>query len=60
MSDKSPDKLADIARRVSDLDPADQLRLAADLLEARNPKVALALITRVQQELEVLRLAGAF
>lgn len=44
----TPEELFD---KIAALSPPDRLRLAADLLEARKPKLAYSLIERVKVEL---------
>lgn len=40
------------------MSPADQLRAAAELLEGKLPRLALAVAARVVNELEILRIRG--
>lgn len=48
----------DLAQRIKELPPAEQLRLAADLLDSRQPKVALQIVAKVNAELQALNDAG--
>lgn len=51
-------ELYDLAARVEALSPPDRLRLAAGLLEERQPDVALTLIRKVEMELSAVLLLG--
>ncbi len=52
--------VAGLVEKIAGLEPPDQLRLAAELLEARQPAVALAIIRKIGNELEILRMHGLF
>ncbi len=50
--------LEDLAARIKSMSHADQLRLAAELLERRKFKTAQAIISRVDNELGTLFALG--
>lgn len=43
-----------LAREIESLSPPDRLRLAADLLERKRPRLSLAIAARVVAELELV------
>ena len=45
------EQVEEVARRVLSISPADRLRLAAELLEAKRPDLAYAVLDRVRDEL---------
>lgn len=45
---------------IESLSPPERIRLAADLLEARQPRLALGLLRSIVADLEALKAAGAF
>jgi hypothetical protein len=49
-----------LLERIRALEPADQLRLAAELLEARRPRLALAIVASISCDLEILHMRGLF
>jgi hypothetical protein len=60
----SPDRTQDspekILEDIAKLSPPDQLRLAAEMLECKRPRLALAIAKRVATDLEILHLRGLF
>lgn len=48
----------ELAARVEGLSPADQLRLAAECLENRMPRLAKTIVEKVAAELEMLDAHG--
>lgn len=45
---------------IESLSPPERIRLAADFIEAREPKFALAILRSIVADLEALKAAGAF
>lgn len=48
----------EVLEKIRALPPPAQLRLAAELLERRRPRIALAVVKGISVELEALHLAG--
>lgn len=51
-------KVEELAARVEKASPADQLRIAAECLEQRMPKLAKAIVDKVAADLEMLDIHG--
>lgn len=49
-----------IFEEIKKLEPADRIRLAADLLERQRPALALSLLERTVAELRALKATGSF
>ncbi len=53
-------RIAKMRADIESLSPPERIRLAADLLEACEPKFALAILRSIVSDLEALKAAGAF
>ncbi len=51
--------LAELADQIRALKPSAQLRLAADLIDAHKPDLALVVVAMVHGDLQILETAGA-
>lgn len=54
----TPEELAELAAKVRALSPPQRLILAAGLLEARKPKLALTVVRMVESELAAVLLVS--